>query len=131
MTRTLPLLAVLFSLAGCPTTADRSTLPRLHAAISEEVSGPTVLDEHNHLVESVVQSTVLEGMFQQEVQDALGRGTECGTRELCAQHGFRPTDWTYDVGYAPGHPDLPAGPTLVVGFDRTGRVINTYYQVRH
>lgn len=118
-------------LAGCPTTLDRSaTLPRLQRAIGEEVSGTTVLEDHNQLVESVVQSGVLEGMFQSELEEAIGRGTECGARELCAQHHFRQTDWTYDVGHAPGDPSLPAGPTLVVGFDRTGRVDNTYYQVR-
>jgi hypothetical protein len=131
MTRTF-VFAIAFALSGCPPHVDRaSTLPRLHTAIGEEVSGATVLDAHNQLVRDVVESGVLEGMFQQEVQDALGRGTECGTRELCAQHGFRATDWTYDVGHAPGDPNLPAGPTLVVGFDRTGRVHDTYYSVRH
>jgi hypothetical protein len=131
MIRSLPLVAIALCVAGCPHTLDRSTtLPRLHAAIDEEVSGPTVLEDHNTLVHDVVESGVLEGMFQQEVQDALGHGAECGTRELCAQHGFRPSDWTYEVGHAPGDPSLPAGPTLVVGFDRTGRVNNAYYSVR-
>jgi hypothetical protein len=118
-------------LAGCPTTMDRSTtLPRLQRAIGAEVTGAVELEDHNQLVEDVVHSGVLEGMFQSELEEALGRGTECGARELCAQHHFRQTDWTYDVGHAPGDPSLPAGPTLVVGFDRTGRVDNTYYQVR-
>lgn len=122
---------VVLALAGCPVTMDRSTtLPRLQRAIGEEVTGTTVLEDHNQLVENIVQSGVLEGMFQQELIDTIGRGTECGTRELCATHHFRPDDWTYDVGHAPGDPSLAAGPTLVVGFDRTGRVDNTYFQVR-
>lgn len=133
MTRLAALATVLFTfaLAGCPTTMDRTTtLPRLRTAIDGEVAGPTDLADHNQLVENVVQSGVLEGMFESEVQEALGRGQDCGTRDICAQHGFRASDWTYEVGHAPGDPSLPAGPTLVIGFDRTGRVDNTYYQVR-
>ncbi len=122
---------VALGLSGCPHTMDRSTtLSRLQRAIGEEVTGTVVLEDHNQLVENIVQSGVLEGMFQHEVEEAIGRGTECGTRELCSVHHFRADDWTYEVGHAPGDPTLPAGPTLVVGFDRTGRVDNTYYQVR-
>jgi len=110
---------------------DRSTtLPRLQRAIGEEVSGTVVLEDHNQLVQNIVESGVLEGMFESEVEQALGRGQDCGTRDVCSAHGFRASDWTYEVGHAPGDPSLPAGPTLVVGFDRTGRVDNTYYQVR-
>lgn len=124
-------ISLALGLAGCPTTLDRSaTLPRLQRAIGEEVSGTVQLEDHNQLVEDVVRSGVLEGMFQAELEEAIGRGDECGVRPVCAQHHFRATDWTYDVGHAPGDPTLPAGPILVVGFDRTGRVDNTYYQVR-
>jgi hypothetical protein len=132
MTRLALVATVLaFVLPGCPTTMDRhTTLPRLRTAIEGEVTGTTELEDHNQLVENVVQSGVLEGMFESEVQEALGRGQDCGGREICSAHGFRETDWTYEVGHAPGDPSLPAGPTLVVGFDRTGRVDNTYYQVR-
>ena len=132
MTRT-PALALTLALAvaGCPHTMDRATtLPRLHAAIGEEVSGTVVMHDHNELVENVVRSGVLEGMRQDEVQEALGRGQECGARELCHEHGVVASDWTYEVGHAPGDPSLPAGPTLVVGFDRSGHVNNAYYQVR-
>lgn len=116
---------------GCPVTMDRgTTMPRLAQAIGAEVTDAEVLENHNQLVEDIVRSGVMEGMFESEVTEAIGRGEDCGTRSLCRDHGFRPEDWTYEVGHAPGDPSLPAGPTLVVGFDRTGRVINTYYTER-
>jgi hypothetical protein len=125
------LVLAALALSGCPRTMDRpSTLAHLQRAIGEEVTGGPVLDDHNQLVRDIVESGVLEGMFQQEVQDAIGRGEECGTRDLCHAHGFVPSDWTYEIGHAPGDPSLPAGPTLVIGFDRTGRVNNTYYSLR-
>lgn len=117
--------------AGCGAAADHTaTLRRLHEAMSAEVASPEVLEDHNRLVEDVVSSGALEGLFQREVTERIGRGQTCGSSELCADHGFRPTDWIYDVGHAPGDPDLPAGPTLVVGFDSSGRVIDTYYRTR-
>lgn len=127
--------ALLFSLsvlaAGCGAAADHTaTLRRLHDAISAEVADDVVLEDHNRLVEDVVSSGALEGLFQREVVERIGRGQDCGGSELCADHGFRPTDWMYDVGHAPGDPDLPAGPTLVVGFDTSGRVVDTYYRTR-
>ena len=127
----LLLASAALALSGCPVTMDRSTtMPRLAHAIGGEVTDAVVLEDHNQLVEDIVQSGVMEGMFQSEVEQAIGRGTECGTRDLCREHHFRADDWTYEVGHAPGDPSLPAGPTLVVGFDRTGRVDNTYYSVR-
>ncbi len=117
--------------ASCGAAADHTaTLRRLHEAMSAEVASSEVLEDHNRLVEDVVSSGALEGLFQREVTERIGRGQTCGTSELCAEHGFRPTDWIYDVGHAPGDPDLPAGPTLVVGFDSSGRVIDTYYRTR-
>ena len=130
----LTISTALFGLAvgaGCGAAADHTaTLRRLHEAIGAEVASSVVLEEHNRLVEDVVSSGALEGLFQREVTERIGRGQECGSSDLCASHGFRPTDWMYDVGHAPGDPDLPAGPTLVVGFDTSGRVIDTYYRTR-
>ena len=117
--------------AGCGAAADHTaTLRRLHEAMTAEVASSEILEDHNRLVEDVVSSGALEGLFQREVTERIGRGQDCGSSELCADHGFRPTDWIYDVGHAPGDPDLPAGPTLVVGFDTSGRVIDTYYRTR-
>lgn len=128
----IPTLGLALALVpACGAAVDHSaTLGRLRTAISAEVTDDTVREDHNRLVEDVANSGALEGMFQREVVDAIGRGQECGTSELCADHDFRPTDWTYDVGHAPGDPSLPAGPTLIVGFDSTGRVERTYYRTR-
>ena len=127
-------VAALGSLAGstgCGAAADHTaTLRRLHEAMTAEVASSEILEDHNRLVEDVVSSGALEGLFQREVTERIGRGQECGSSELCADHGFRPTDWMYDVGHAPGDPGLAAGPTLVVGFDTSGRVIDTYYRTR-
>ncbi|HEY8431977.1 MAG TPA: hypothetical protein VIL20_26550, partial [Sandaracinaceae bacterium] len=115
-------------LAGCGPGVDREgTLSRLRAAIDEDVSSETVLEEHNQLVEQVRDGNVLDGMRRSEVEAALGRGQECGTRPICAQHGFRATDWIYEVGQRDG---LPWGPTIVIGFDRQGIVDNVYTLTR-
>ncbi len=106
------------------------TLTRLRAAIDEEVAASTILEDHNQLVEDVSRSGVLEGMFRDDVRARLGRGVDCGISPLCARHGFSPSDWTYDVGRAAGNPELGAGPTLIIGFDTTGRVDHTSYVTR-
>lgn len=116
------------ALAACGPGVDREgTLTRLRAAIDEDVSEPTVLEDHNQLVENVRDGNVFDGMRRSEVEAALGRGQECGARELCAQHGFRDTDWVYEVGR---RDDLPWGPTIIVGFDRQGIVDNVYTLTR-
>ncbi|GAB4203655.1 MAG: hypothetical protein OHK0013_17950 [Sandaracinaceae bacterium] len=122
-----------FALVGvaCGASVDRpGTLRRLRAALDAEVGSATALEDANQLAEDVGESGVLEGMFQHELQEALGRGTSCGVSDLCARHHFRATDWIYELGHAPGDPDLPAGPTLIVGFDSTGRVERTFYLTR-
>ena len=125
------LALVVVSTTGCPMTMDRpSTLTRLRAAIDEAVEGPTVLEDHNQLVEDIVRSAVFEGMYESQIQESLGRGDDCGVREMCREHGFRESDWTYEVGRQPGDPSLPAGPTLIIGFDRQGHVSRTYYVTR-
>lgn len=124
-------LAMLGIVACGGVTLDRpATLQRLRTAIDAEVTDYTVLEDHNQLAEDVGRSGVLEGMFQQDVQDALGRGADCGVSDICARRGFRPTDWVYELGHAPGDPSLPAGPTLILGFDGTGRVVQTFYLTR-
>lgn len=120
------------SLVGCggaPIDRD-GTLTRLQGAIEAEVSSATILEDHNQLVEDVSRGRVLEGMFQHELRARIGRGSDCGVSELCRRHGFRPSDWIYDVGRAPGDPALPAGPSLIVGFDSSGRVDATFYVTR-
>ena len=128
---TCPLLLALPLLTACPPAVDRpGTLRQLRAALDAEVSDATVLESQNQLAEDASRGGALEGMFQHELSDALGRGDNCGTSELCARHDFRSTDWVYELGHAPGDPDLAAGPTLIIGFDSTGRVDRTFYLTR-
>ena len=132
-TKHLVLLALAASAlsAGCGAAADHTaTLARLRDAIETPITTPTQMEDHNQLVENVVRSGALDGLRQHEVQERIGRGEECGVRALCSEHGFRPTDWVYDVGRDPNDPQLPSGPTLVVGFDPTGHVDGTYYVTR-
>lgn len=125
------LLPLLLALVACGPAVDRAgTLTRLRSAITAEVTDNTVLEDHNQLAENVRTSGVLEGMHQHELQEQLGRGTQCGVSELCARHHFRPTDWLYEIGRAPGDAELSAGPTLIVGFDSTGRVERTFSMTR-
>lgn len=127
----LALLALLALLAACGPAVDREgSLTRLRAALEAEVSDASVLEGHNQLAEEVSRGGVLEGMFQHELAARLGRGQSCGANGLCARRDFRATDWIYEIGHAPGDPDLPAGPTLIVGFDSTGRVDRTFYLTR-
>lgn len=118
--------------AGCGAgSADHTaTLARLRDAISAPVRDETQMEDHNQLVENVVQSGALEGLRSYEVEERIGRGEECGIREICSSRGFRATDWFYDVGRNPNDPDLPAGPTLIVGFDSTGIVDRAFFVTR-
>ena len=122
---------IVLAAAGCGGAAvDREgTLARLRAAISEELpqGDVTTLEDHNQLVEDVRDGNVLDGMRRFEVEQALGRGQECGTRPLCADHDLDPNDWIYEVGRREG---VPWGPTIVVGFGRQGIVDRVYTLTR-
>lgn len=125
----LPLAAAL--LLGCGPAVDRErTLGRLRAAITEEIATPEQAQAHNDLVVQVREAGLLEGLRMHEVQEWLGRGQQCGARPICAEHGFRPDDWIYEVGRQAGHPALPAGPTLIVGFGQHGVVDRVYTRTR-
>lgn len=124
-------LTLALGVAGCgPALSRQEALPRLRASVDREIDGAVALEDTNRLVEDIVQGGVLEGMHESEVREAIGRGDTCGTRDVCSRARFRSTDWVYDVGHAPGNPELPAGPMLVIGFDTTGRVNRTHYVVR-
>lgn len=128
MKRALLLIALGLSMLACGPGIDReATLDRLRAALDADVTDDEVLAEHNQLVRTVREGNALSGLRRAEVQAAIGRGQECGIRELCARRGFQPTDWTYEVGQRDG---LPWGPTLIVGFDRQGIVDGVYTLTR-
>lgn len=128
MTRLLLLTMLCAAVPACGPGVDReATLTRLRAAIEEDVADEDVLAEHNRLVATVRDGAVLSDLRRHEVEERLGRGQECGSRELCARQGFQPTDWVYEVGRRDG---LPWGPTLIVGFDRQGFVDGVYTLTR-
>lgn len=98
--------------------------------MTEEIppDDPSVLEDHNQIVETARDGNVFDGMRRHEVEEELGRGQECGSRELCARQGFAPTAWVYEIGRRDG---VAWGPTLIIGFDRQGIVDNVYTLVRH
>lgn len=116
---------------GCGgASVDReATFTRLRAAMTEELpqGDTTTLEDHNQLVENVRDGNALDGMRRFEVEEALGRGEDCGPRPICSEHGFMATDWIYEVGRREG---VPWGPTMVIGFDRQGIVTNVYTLTR-
>lgn len=130
--RAIRAIAIAASLLGAcgPAVDHTATLTRLRDAISAPIASPTQMEEHNQLVEGVVESNALDGLRMFEVQERIGRGDQCGSRSLCQERGFRPTDWVYDVGRQASDPQLPAGPTLIVGFDGAGFVTRTFFVTR-
>lgn len=122
-------LCVLVPGCGGASVDREDTLARLRAAMSEELAhGDTItIENHNQLVEDIRDGNVLDGMRRFEVEEALGRGQECASRALCADHGFSATGWVYEVGQREG---VPWGPTIIIGFDRQGIVDNVYTLTR-
>ncbi|MCB9593322.1 MAG: hypothetical protein H6719_11380 [Sandaracinaceae bacterium] len=116
---------------GCGgASVDReTTISRLREAMTAELAqgDATALEDHNQLVEDVRDGNVFDGMRRAEVETQLGRGEDCGTRPICSEHDFLPTDWIYEVGQREG---VPWGPTMVIGFDRQGFVENVYTLTR-
>lgn len=98
-----------------------ATLEELKAAMTSHTSTPGDRDANNHLAVRVVEEGALENMRRDEVIEAIGRGTACSVRPACAERGFEDDDWIYDVG------DDPSAPSLILGFDSSGRVSRSTY----
>lgn len=116
---------------SCGASVDReTTLSRLREAMQVELppGEAALLEEHNQLVLTVRDGNVLDGMRRFEVEEAIGRGENCGVSDLCARHDFQATDWIYEVGRRDG---TPWGPTLIIGFDRQGIVEHVFTLTRH
>lgn len=124
------LVALALVLGACGSTDHGPTLARLREAVHAPITTDAQREEHNRLVEQVGDSGALDGLRQSEVEAKIGRGERCETRPLCREHGFGPSDWVYDVGRNASDPELPDGPTLVVGFDTAGICTGTYFVTR-
>ncbi|MCS6858265.1 MAG: hypothetical protein N2515_04065 [Deltaproteobacteria bacterium] len=98
--------------------------------MQRRVESDQVLEHQVRVAREVVESGALEGMQKHELLEKIGPGRRCGFVEMCAQRGFSPEDWVYDIGRAPENPGLPAGPMILVGFDSAGRVLRTFWIAR-
>lgn len=105
---------------GAPANA-AGTLEELKAALQAHTATPGDRDANNQLAVRVVEEGALENLRRDEVIDAIGRGTACSVRPACAERGFEDDDWIYDIG------DDPSAPSLILGFDSSGRVSRSTY----
>lgn len=127
----LPLLAFLVPGCGGASVDSEATFAALRDAMTEEIppdDDGTILGRHNEVVTQARDGGIFDGMRRFEVEEKLGRGQECASRALCADHGFGPTAWVYEIGRRDG---LPWGPTIIVGFDRQGIVDNVFTLTRN
>ena len=115
--------------AGEAVFLERAFLAELREAMQRELPAgdAETLEDHNRLVETVRDGNVFDGMRRSEVQEKIGRGQECGARDLCGRNGFRPDDWVYEIGQREG---VAWGPTMIIGFDRQGIVDHVYTLTR-
>jgi hypothetical protein len=111
-------------LVACGPAVDReATLDRLRAAAAVEVDSAEEVAELNALALQVSEGRLLDGLYRDQVEAAIGRGRRCGPDPLCSRQGFANDDLIYFIGQRGG---VPAGPRLLVGFDGTGRCDATF-----
>src|SRR6187431_3583757 len=112
-------------LAACAVAACATTKPegrpdewraRLRHAMTEEVHTREQRDQLSREMLQAVEAGALEGLSMDELEGALGRGTECAGYDLCNQQGFRGGDWYYLIGQAKD-PSIKQLPVLIVGFN--------------
>ena len=125
MSRSFALLALVLGACAGKTPPASETLPRLRRAIEEPVANEQQNRDNSALVEQISEAQQLDGMQQEEVAKALGKGDKCVHHPMCAEQGFNDEDWFYEVGTV-GPAYMRARPVLIVGFDRFGNVVRTY-----
>lgn len=123
MRHALPLLALLGACATSPPS--RETLPQLRQAIETQVASEEQNRKNSELVSFVNREKQLHGLTRAELEATLGRGERCDRHPLCAKKGFFEDDWYYEIG-RPGGGYMRYRPTLIVGFNRFGKVERTY-----
>ena len=102
---------------------------RLRAALDRPVATNDVRDDQSRLLAEVADSGALEGLNQSQVRAAIGKGQACRD-PLCAQNGFGPDDFFYEVGVKEGD-QVKQLPVLIVGFDPRGRATRIWTLTTH
>ncbi|MBK8170315.1 MAG: hypothetical protein IPK60_08195 [Sandaracinaceae bacterium] len=116
------LASAILACVGCGAQANsRATLEELKAAMGARSTTPGDREANTQLAVRVVEEGALENLRRDEVIDAIGRGNPCSVRPACAERGYEDDDWIYDIG------DDPTAPSIVVGFDTSGRVSRSTY----
>jgi hypothetical protein len=126
-------LTVLLVAAGCGaslTEAQRHDLQqRLRTAMAEPVASRDERDQHSRTMVEVADSGALNGLDQEQLRAAIGRGQACRA-EICSKNGFRESDWYYEIGVA-ANDQIKQLPVLIIGFDPRGRAARIWTLKTH
>jgi hypothetical protein len=117
---------VLCSACGAQGANRDELIPRLRDAMLSQVSSQQQNEDNSRLIQEVVESGALEDMTRPEVEQAIGRGDVCSRHERCRENEFDDDDWYYSVGTMGEAYRGGAAPVLIVGFDRSGRVMHVW-----
>ncbi|NOY93488.1 MAG: hypothetical protein GXP55_20075 [Deltaproteobacteria bacterium] len=117
---------VALAAAGCGARVPpERLLANLQQAMQGDVSDAEASAAHSRTVEAALDENVLNGLRRDEVEERIGRGAPCSRHPRCAEHDFADNDWFYEVG-RPAAGYGRALPLLILGFDRTGRVVRSW-----
>lgn len=122
--------ALLLACGASMTDAQRQDLQhRLRTAMEEPVATRDERDQHSRTMVEVADSGALNGLDQQQLRAAIGRGRACRA-EICGKNGFRESDWYYEVGVA-ANDQITQLPVLIIGFDPRGRAARIWTLKTH
>jgi len=126
-------LALLAGSGGCGASLTdaqaREQRSKLRALLGEPVATRDQRDQNSRSMAEIADSGALNGLNQQELRDAIGRGIACRA-EICSQNGFRESDWYYEVGVAESK-EIKQLPVLIIGFDPRGRAARIWTLTTH
>jgi hypothetical protein len=129
----LALLVVLVGPGGCGASLSdaqaREQRSKLRALLGEPVASREQRDQHSRTMVEVADSGALNGLNQEQLRAAIGRGIACRA-EICSQNGFRESDWYYEVGVAQSE-EIKQLPVLIIGFDPRGRAARIWTLKTH
>ena len=127
------LVAAVATLAACGGGLSDAQAHQLRARLREKMDEPVAnrdqRDQHSRTMAEVAESGALNGLNQDQLRSAIGRGAAC-RMEICAKNGFRESDWYYEVGVAESK-DIKQMPVLIIGFDPRGRAARVWTLTTH